>query len=69
MVIIAKLPLIRKINFLLGDNVAKGQIMAELESMEFIDLQQQYVELNARIAYLKEDFERQKSYENVEARI
>ena len=51
---------VRKINFLLGDNVAKGQIMAELESMEFIDLQQQYVELNARIVYLKEDFERQK---------
>ncbi len=51
---------VRKINFLVGDNVRKGQIMAELESMEFIDLQQEYVELKARIEYLKDDYERQK---------
>lgn len=50
----------RKVNFLVGDNVRKGQIMAELESMEYIDLQQQYIELNSRVIYLKEDFERQK---------
>jgi len=50
---------VRKINFLLGDHVRKGQIMAELESMEFIDLQQQYIELSARIEYLNEDFNRQ----------
>ena len=51
---------VRKLNFLIGDNVKKGQIMAELESMEFIDLQQQYIELNARIAFLKEEYERQR---------
>ncbi|MCK5369513.1 MAG: efflux RND transporter periplasmic adaptor subunit, partial [Cyclobacteriaceae bacterium] len=51
---------VRKLNFLIGDNVKKGQIMAELESMEFIDLQQQYIELSARIAFLKEEYERQR---------
>lgn len=51
---------VRKVNFLVGDNVKKGQVMAELESMEYIDLQQQYIELKAKIAYLKEDFDRQK---------
>jgi len=51
---------VRKINFLLGDNVNKGQVMAELESMEFIDMQQQYIELCARLEFLKEDYERQK---------
>jgi len=51
---------VRKVNFLVGDNVKKGQIMAELESMEFIDLQQQYIEIKARLEYLKDDFDRQK---------
>ena len=51
---------VKKINFLVGDNVKKGQVMAELESMEFIDLQQQFIELNARMEFLKEDYNRQK---------
>ena len=50
----------RKVNFLVGDNVRKGQVVAELESMEYIDLQQQYMQLMSKIKYLKEDFERQK---------
>lgn len=51
---------VRKINFLVGDNVKKGQTMAELESMDYIDMQQQYIELNARIDFLKEEYDRQK---------
>ena len=49
-----------KVNFLIGEYVKKGQVMAELKSMEFIDIQQQYIELQARISYLKEEFDRQK---------
>ena len=51
---------VRKVNFLIGDNVQKGQVMAELESMEYIDLQQQFIELNSRIPFLEEDYDRQK---------
>lgn len=51
---------VRKVNYLLGDDVKKGDVMAELESMEYIDMQQQYMELKSRIEYLSEDFERQK---------
>lgn len=51
---------VRKVNFLVGDNVKKGQVMAELESMEFIDIQQQFAEQNAREGYLREEYERQK---------
>jgi len=51
---------VRKVNFIVGDNVRKGQVMAELESMEFIDIQQQYIQLKAQIKFLKEDFDRQK---------
>jgi cobalt-zinc-cadmium efflux system membrane fusion protein len=40
--------------------VQKGQVMAELESMEYIDLQQQYIELSSRIPFLEEDYDRQK---------
>ena len=51
---------VRKINFIIGDDVGKGQVMAELESMEFIDLQQQFIENNSRLKFLENDFERQK---------
>lgn len=51
---------VRKVNYLLGDMVKKGAVMAELESIEYIDLQQQYMELKSRIEYLSEDYERQK---------
>jgi cobalt-zinc-cadmium efflux system membrane fusion protein len=51
---------VRKINFLVGDNVRKGQVMAELQSLEFIEMQQEFATLNAQIEFLKDDFERQK---------
>ena len=51
---------VRKVNYLLGDNVKKGAVMAELESIEYIDLQQEYMELKSRIEYLSEDYNRQK---------
>jgi cobalt-zinc-cadmium efflux system membrane fusion protein len=51
---------VQKLNFLVGDMVQKGDVMAELASMEYVDLQQQYLELMARIVYLEEDYERQK---------
>lgn len=51
---------VRKTNFIVGEFVKKGQIMAELESMEFIDLQQQFMELQAKTLYLKVELDRQK---------
>lgn len=50
---------VHKLNFLVGDNVKKGQVMAELESMEFVDLQQRLLELKNQLIYLKEDYDRQ----------
>jgi cobalt-zinc-cadmium efflux system membrane fusion protein len=58
---------VRKVNFLVGDMVRKGQVMAELESMEFIDLQQQYMELKSELVFSKEDFERQKLLKDQDA--
>jgi cobalt-zinc-cadmium efflux system membrane fusion protein len=50
---------VHKLNFLVGDNVKKGQVMAELESMEFVDLQQRLLELKNQLVYLREDYDRQ----------
>jgi cobalt-zinc-cadmium efflux system membrane fusion protein len=51
---------VRKVNFLVGDVVKKGQVVAELESMEFVDLQQQYLEVKSQLSYLIDDYDRQK---------
>ena len=51
---------VRKVNFLVGDDVKRGQVMAELESMEFIDLQQKYIELKSQLVFLEDDYNRQK---------
>lgn len=58
---------VSKLNFLVGDMVKKGQIMAELESMEYIDMQQQFIELSSRIKYLEDDYNRQKLLQGQDA--
>lgn len=44
---------------LVGDRVEKGQVLALLENPEYITLQQQYLELNERLAYLEAEYQRQ----------
>jgi membrane fusion protein, heavy metal efflux system len=44
-----------------GEKVRKGQVLAKIENPEFITLQQQYLEGRARLEYLQQEFERQKS--------
>lgn len=58
---------IRKVNFLVGDQVRKGQTMAELESLEFIEMQQNYREMSARVKYLQGEYERQKTLQEQNA--
>ncbi len=52
---------IRQIRFLIGNQVRRGEIMAALESMDYVELQQQYVELNSKLGFLKDEYERQKT--------
>ncbi|MDZ7719882.1 MAG: efflux RND transporter periplasmic adaptor subunit [Balneolaceae bacterium] len=51
---------IRSIEVIEGDRVAKGEVLAELEDLSIIDLQQNYVEASERLAYLEQDYERKK---------
>jgi len=55
---------VTKIPLLIGDKVKKGQLVATLESTEFLELQQQYLELAEQLNYLKNEYERQKNLYN-----
>lgn len=52
---------IKDIPFLVGDQVKRGQALVTLENPEFINLQQEYMEINERLNYLKSEYERQQT--------
>lgn len=52
---------VKSISLLVGNKVAQGQTLLTLESPEYIDLQQSYLETSGQIAYLKSEYERQKT--------
>lgn len=49
---------IRTINVIEGDKVQKGEVLALLEDPHIVDMQQNYVDINERLRYLKQEFER-----------
>ncbi|MGB3142817.1 MAG: efflux RND transporter periplasmic adaptor subunit [Maribacter sp.] len=44
---------------LIGDKVKKGQKLVTIENPEFVTMQQQYMEVDGQLSYLKSEFERQ----------
>ena len=58
---------VRRIPLLEGNQVKKGQFLVSLESPDYVQLQQDYLEAKEQLAYLKSEFERQKtlSQENI----
>ncbi|GHB85063.1 efflux RND transporter periplasmic adaptor subunit [Persicitalea jodogahamensis] len=61
---------IRYVNTLPGQRVRKGELLATLESFDFIQLQQDYLQNSSQLTFLGKELERQKtlSGENVGAR-
>lgn len=55
---------ITKTPLLIGDQVKKGQLLVSLENPEFIELQQQYLEISEQLNYLKSEFTRQETLFN-----
>ncbi len=55
---------------LIGDQVRKGQVVVTLENPEFLSLQQEYLELQEQLEFLKVEFERQEQLreENISSR-
>ena len=45
---------------LIGDKVKKGQVLVTVENLEFIEIQQEYLEISEQLTYLKSEYERQK---------
>jgi cobalt-zinc-cadmium efflux system membrane fusion protein len=52
---------IKTTSLLVGDVVRKGQVLVTLENPEFIKLQQEYLEVNEQLSYLKSEYNRQVS--------
>jgi len=52
---------ITKTPLLVGDQVKKGQLLVTLENTEYIDLQQQFLEIAEQLKYLKNEYTRQKT--------
>lgn len=52
---------VKSIPLLVGTKVSKGQVLLTLESLEYIDLQQSYMEIAGQMSYLLSEYERQKS--------
>jgi len=52
---------VTKTPLLIGDEVKKGQLLVTLENTEFVEIQQNYLEVTEQISYLKAEFNRQKT--------
>ncbi len=50
---------VKDIPFLVGDQVEKGQRLLTLENLAYLELQQEYLETEQKMAYLQSEFERQ----------
>jgi len=52
---------IKKSSLLIGDKVRKGQAVVTIENPDFVDMQQNYLEVKEEMVYLKSEFERQQT--------
>jgi len=59
-----------KINYLIGDYVEKGNEIIRLESIEFLEIQKNYISVKGNLKYLEDNYLRQKllSEQNVNAK-
>ncbi len=51
---------IKDIPLLVGDKVTQGQALVTIENPEYINLQQEFLEINEQLSYLKSEYQRQK---------
>ncbi len=49
---------VKKTSLLIGDRVKKGQLLVTLENQEFVQMQQEYLEVFNQLDFLKAEFER-----------
>ena len=52
---------VKRTPLLIGDAVKKGHLVVSLENPSYVEIQQNYLEVSEQLAYLKSEFERQKT--------
>lgn len=55
---------VKSLFHMVGDQVTKGQPLLTLESPEYLDIQQSYLEIFGQLSYLKSEYERQRTLFN-----
>ncbi|NNK81805.1 MAG: efflux RND transporter periplasmic adaptor subunit, partial [Flavobacteriaceae bacterium] len=55
---------VKRTPLLVGDKVNKGQLVVTLENTEYVELQQQYLEVAEQLNYLKSEYTRQQTLLN-----
>lgn len=55
---------VKSLSHMVGDKVSKGQPLLILESPEYLDIQQSYLEIFGQLSYLKSEYERQRTLFN-----
>ena len=55
---------VKSLSYMVGDKVSKGQPLLILESPEYLDIQQSYLEIFGQLSYLKSEYERQRTLFN-----
>lgn len=58
---------IKSISGLPGDHIHAGQVLAEIENLEWVDWQQSYLEGQARLVYLEKEADRQQQLKQMDA--
>ncbi|WP_017730187.1 efflux RND transporter periplasmic adaptor subunit [Nafulsella turpanensis] len=57
---------VKKANYLVGDYVEKGTVLAVLEHLNYVKLQEEYLSILSQLDYLKSDYERQQQLDSAE---
>lgn len=57
---------VKKANYLVGDYVEKGAVLAVLEHMDYVKLQEEYLNVVSNLDYLESDYERQRQLDSAE---
>ena len=57
---------VKKANYLVGDYVEKGTVLAILEHLDYIKLQEEYLNVITNLDYLVSDYERQRQLDSAE---
>lgn len=61
---------VRNLNLLTGQEIKKGELLFTLENPEYVQMQQDFLEIKSQLTYLRSDFERQQTLneENIASR-